>query len=201
MQSDSPRSLRLSDCFVIPPVIELCYSSSPPAVDGNCHVHADEGDDEDPTRIASAIVRFHLCTRRATCTAFKTGWVTHASDQHPRLVSAAQLRRMTKGRHRRLTVVELGRRSDAVFPADSQALLLVITCGLGDAIESAEESGFMAWLMTESVAAKQQFSSVRRFATTYSICARPRLSADVRLEGAARPGSTQRNLCEDLLRN
>ena len=39
-----------------------------------------------------------------------------ASDERPRLVSVAQRCRMTVGRHRRLTVVELGRRSDAVFP-------------------------------------------------------------------------------------
>jgi len=42
------------------------------------------------------------------------------------------------------------------LPPDSQALLLIPTCGRRDAIQSAEEHTFMAGLTTESVAAKQQ---------------------------------------------
>jgi predicted amidohydrolase len=89
---------------------------SPPAADGSCNDSGDESHGIDPTQIAPAIVRFHTRAVRAICTVFKTRWLTRASDQRPRLVSVAQCCRMTVGRHRRLTVVELGCRSDAIFP-------------------------------------------------------------------------------------
>ena len=84
--------------------------------DGYCNDCGDESHGGNPAQIATPIVRSHACTLRAIGTVFKSRWLTRASDERPRLVSVAQRCRMTVGRHRRLTMVKLGRRSDAVFP-------------------------------------------------------------------------------------